>query len=123
MKNDWSQFLRNLASLIKVKTIITLVVIAVFATLALNGTLEPDVVMTVVMMVVAFYFGTQKERQDNSGNGGSTASVSAPNPPVEPSSNLPIRPVSDSLLKVASENAAAVPEAEKMSAFTEAKGE
>ena len=64
MKSDWSQFLKNLASLIKVKTIITLVVIAVFATLALNGTLEPDVVMSVVTMVVAFYFGTQKERQD-----------------------------------------------------------
>ena len=65
MKNDWSQFLKNLAGLIKVKTIVTLVVIAVFAILALEGRLESDVVMSVVMMVVAFYFGTQKERQDH----------------------------------------------------------
>lgn len=65
MKNDWTQLLKNLAALIKVKTIVTLVVIGVFAVLALNGTLEPDVVMSVVMMVVAFYFGTQKERQDS----------------------------------------------------------
>lgn len=68
MKNDWTQLLKNLAALIKVKTIVTLVVIGVFAVLALNGTLEPDVVMSVVMMVVAFYFGTQKERQDSQDN-------------------------------------------------------
>lgn len=56
---------KNLAALIKVKTIVTLVVIAVFAVLALTDKLSPDVVMSVVTMVVAFYFGTQKERQDN----------------------------------------------------------
>ena len=56
---------KNLAALIKVKTIVTLVVIAVFAVLALTDKLSPDVVMSVVTMVVAFYFGTQKERQDS----------------------------------------------------------
>lgn len=55
---------QNLAALLKVKTIVTLVVMAVFAALALQGTLQPDVVMGVVTMVVAFYFGTQ------SGKGG-----------------------------------------------------
>lgn len=53
------EFLKNLAALLKVKTIITLVVIAVFAVLALGGQLQPDTVMTIVSMVVAFYFGTQ----------------------------------------------------------------
>ena len=57
------EFWKNLAALIKVKTIVTLVVIAVFAVLALMGQLQPDTVMTVVSMVVAFYFGTQNSRQ------------------------------------------------------------
>ena len=54
-------FLKNLAALIKVKTIVTLVVVAVFAALALREKLQPDTVMTIVTMVVAFYFGTQTE--------------------------------------------------------------
>ena len=56
-----SDFLKNFAALIKVKTIVTLVVVAVFAVLALRGALQPDTVMTIVTMVVAFYFGTQNE--------------------------------------------------------------
>lgn len=59
MKN----FLKNIAALIKVKTIVTLVVVAVFAALALREKLQPDTVMTIVTMVVAFYFGTQSERK------------------------------------------------------------
>ena len=54
---------QNLAALIKVKTIVTLVVIAVFAVVALTGQLQPDTVMTIVTMVVAFYFGTQSRRE------------------------------------------------------------
>lgn len=56
------EFWKNLAALFKVKTIVTLVVIAVFAVLALTGQLQPDTVMTIVTMVVAFYFGTQSQR-------------------------------------------------------------
>lgn len=58
-------FLKNLAALIKVKTIVTLVVVAVFAVLALQSKLQPDTVMTIVTMVVAFYFGTQTESKSN----------------------------------------------------------
>lgn len=57
-------FLKNIAALFKVKTIVTLVVVAVFATLALREKLQPDTVMTIVTMVVAFYFGTQTERKN-----------------------------------------------------------
>ena len=56
-------FLKNLASLIKVKTIVTLIVITVFAVLAIRGTIEPDLVMTIVTAVIAFYFGTQHEKK------------------------------------------------------------
>lgn len=61
--------LKNLAALVKVKTVVTFVVIAVFAVLAVRGVLQPDVVMSVVTMVVAFYFGTQKEKSDSEQKG------------------------------------------------------
>ena len=57
------KFVQNLAALLKVKTIVTLVVSAVFAVLALNGRIEPDNVMIIVSMVVSFYFGTQHEKK------------------------------------------------------------
>lgn len=56
------EILKNLAALIKVKTIVTLVVIAVFAYLALTGAITADNVMIVVSTVIAFYFGTQSEK-------------------------------------------------------------
>ncbi|MBR5261750.1 MAG: hypothetical protein IKV47_06225 [Oscillospiraceae bacterium] len=54
---------KNLADLIKVKTIVTLTVIAVFATLALKGNINAENVMVVVSTVIAFYFGTQHEKK------------------------------------------------------------
>lgn len=56
-----SAMFKNIANLIKVKTIITFVVITVFAVMALRGDISPDNVMIVVSTVVAFYFGTQHE--------------------------------------------------------------
>lgn len=56
------KLLENIANLFKVKTIVTLVVCAVFAVLALQGVINPDNVMIIVSMVVSFYFGTQHER-------------------------------------------------------------
>ena len=56
------EFLKNIANLIKVKTLVTLVVIAVFAVLSLRGDISADNVMIVVSTVVAFYFGTQHEK-------------------------------------------------------------
>lgn len=56
-------FAKNTANLIKVKTIVTLVVVAVFAVLALKGAINPDNVMMIVCMVVSFYFGTQHEKK------------------------------------------------------------
>lgn len=57
------EILKNFASLIKVKTIVTFVVIAIFAVLALRGDIAPDQVMIIVTAVVSFYFGTQHERK------------------------------------------------------------
>lgn len=60
------EILKNLAALLKVKTIVTLVVIAVFAVLALRGEIHADNVMIIISMVVSFYFGTQLEKQRES---------------------------------------------------------
>lgn len=49
-------FIDNLAALLKVKTIISLVCIAVFAYLAVTGGITPDNCMVVISMVIAFYF-------------------------------------------------------------------
>lgn len=57
------EILKNFANLIKVKTIVTFVVIAIFAVLALRGDIAPDQVMIIVTAVVSFYFGTQHERK------------------------------------------------------------
>ena len=59
MKN----FLEKLGDLLKVKTIVTLVVITVFAVLSLRGDIQPDNVMIIISMVVSFYFGTQHEKK------------------------------------------------------------
>lgn len=59
---DMETIKKNLASLIKVKTIVTMVVIAVFAVLALRGDIGPDNAMVIISMVVSFYFGTQHEK-------------------------------------------------------------
>ena len=55
--------LQNIANLFKVKTIVTLVVVAVFAVLALKGVISADNVMIIISMVVSFYFGTQHEKK------------------------------------------------------------
>ena len=56
------EILKNIAGLIKVKTIVTMAVTAVFVVLALKGAINADNVMIIVSMVVSFYFGTQHEK-------------------------------------------------------------
>ena len=54
----------NLANLVKVKTIVTLAVIAVFVALAVRKDISADNVMIIVTSVISFYFGTQHERKE-----------------------------------------------------------
>ncbi len=56
-------FLKNLADLIKVKTIVTLLVMMVFVVMSLRGDFQPATVENVVLIVIAFYFGTQHEKR------------------------------------------------------------
>lgn len=63
------EFLKNLAALIKVKTIVTLVVMAVFAVLSLRGDISADNAMLIVSMVISFYFGTVTEKKTGVSDG------------------------------------------------------
>ena len=58
------EFLKNLANLLKVKTIVTFVVVAVFSVLALRGDIAPNDVYGLALMVIGFYFGTQHEKKN-----------------------------------------------------------
>ncbi len=62
------KFAENIANLFKVKTLVTIAVIVVFAVLALRGSISPDNVMIIISMVVSFYFGTQHEKTGISSN-------------------------------------------------------
>lgn len=57
------KFMENLANLIKVKTIVTLAVVTVFAVQAFRGVISADNVMLIISMVISFYFGTQHEKK------------------------------------------------------------
>lgn len=55
--------LKNIAKLIDVKSIVTLVLTVVFAALAIKGTITSDQFLTVFTTVIAFYFGTQHQKK------------------------------------------------------------
>lgn len=57
------EILKNFANLIKVKTIVTMVVMAVFTVLTLRESISADNAMIIISMVVSFYFGTQSEKK------------------------------------------------------------
>ena len=52
-----------LAALLKVKSLLTVVMTAVFAVLSLRGIIESKDVLTVFLMIVSFYFGTQSKKE------------------------------------------------------------
>lgn len=61
-------FKNALAALLKVKTIVTLMVIFIFVVLAIRGSITADNVMIIVSSVIAFYFGTQHESSTPKGD-------------------------------------------------------
>ena len=52
----------RLSKLLTVKSIVTIVLTAVFAVLSLEGMVSIDQFLTVFSVVIAFYFGTQAEK-------------------------------------------------------------
>ena len=67
---------KNAANLLKVKTIVTVLMTVVFCILAVTGAISSGDFLTVFMVVIAFYFGTQSEKKaDKSSGAGSVAAM------------------------------------------------
>lgn len=54
--------LKNIAKLIDVKSIVTLILTAIFAVLSLKGQISAEQFQTVFTVVISFYFGTQYQK-------------------------------------------------------------
>lgn len=57
---------KRLANLLTVKSLVTLVLTAIFAVLALRETISGTEFLTIFTTVIAFYFGTQRVAEDKS---------------------------------------------------------
>lgn len=55
----------RIANLLTVKSIVTVVLTAVFSVLALRGTISGTEFLTIFTVVISFYFGTQTEKKKN----------------------------------------------------------
>lgn len=62
------QLYKRLGNLLTIKSIVTLVLTVVFAYLTCSGGVTADQFLTVFTVVVAFYFGTQAEKNANKTN-------------------------------------------------------
>lgn len=56
---------KNLSNLLKVKTIVTILMTVVFCILALKKVISGADFLTIFTVVIAFYFGTQSEKNSN----------------------------------------------------------
>ena len=60
---------KRLANLLSVKSIVTLVLTAVFAYMAVTNQITQDF-MTIYAVIIAFYFGTQSQKVQDAVEGG-----------------------------------------------------
>lgn len=56
------KILKRLSNLISVKSMVTLVLTAIFAIMALRGDVTGKDFLTIFLMVISFYFGTQSQK-------------------------------------------------------------
>lgn len=56
---------KRLANLLTIKSLVTLIVTAVFAVLALRSTISGEQFLTVFTVIIAFYFGTQAAKEES----------------------------------------------------------
>ena len=61
--------IKRLENLLSVKSLVTLTLTAVFTVMALKGDISQDF-MTVYAVVIAFYFGTQSQKVQETVEGG-----------------------------------------------------
>ena len=63
------KLLKRAANLLSVTSLVTLVLTGVFAWMAVKGTISQDF-MTIYAVIIAFYFGTQSQKQQDALDGG-----------------------------------------------------
>lgn len=56
------KIIKRLATLLSVKSIVTIALTAVFTVLALRGSVTGQDFLTIFLMVISFYFGTQSQK-------------------------------------------------------------
>lgn len=59
---------KRLANLLCIKSIVTVMLTAVFSYMTVMGRVSSDQFLTVFVVVVSFYFGTQTQKNDTAGN-------------------------------------------------------
>lgn len=62
--------IKRLGNLLSVKSLVTLILTAVFAYMAVTGQISQDF-MTIYAVIIAFYFGTQSQKVQDAMEGGS----------------------------------------------------
>ena len=63
------KIVKRVANLLSVKSLVTLILTAVFAYMAVTNQISQDF-MTVYAVVIAFYFGTQSQKVQDAVDGG-----------------------------------------------------
>lgn len=60
MKNE--KIIKRIAALLSVKSIVTVILTVVFTILSIRGDVTGQDFLTIFLMVVSFYFGTQSQK-------------------------------------------------------------
>lgn len=66
--DDVDQIYKRMGNLLTIKSLVTLVLTAVFAYLTCSGGVSADQFLTVFTVVISFYFGTQAEKYSKPSN-------------------------------------------------------
>lgn len=64
------KIINRLSTLLSVKSLVTIVLTVVFAYLAISGEVTGQDFLTIFLMVISFYFGTQSQKLQDSIGGG-----------------------------------------------------
>ena len=65
----WELLLRRALGLLCVKSVVTLILTAVFAGLAISGQVSSQDFFTIFSVVIAFYFGSQSQKEGDGPEG------------------------------------------------------
>ena len=59
-----SEIIKRVANLLTIKSLVTIILTVVFSCLTCRGAVSGDQFLTVFTVVIAFYFGTQVEKNN-----------------------------------------------------------